>query len=135
MEMEYGSLYQGAARCGRTPNGTDRPMTIAIKSTIVLSALALFLGLAVASPAAWAFADQADSGTYDIDKEDAELGDYFGWNSRADRKDARSGYDLGWTFGFGRPAGSGKGDARIPADAGPSAPVRPANAPDPQEGK
>ena len=96
-------------------------MTIAMKSNIVLSALAVFLGLAVASPAAWAFADQTDSGTYDIDKEDAELGDYSGWNSRADRKDARSGYDLGWTIGLGRPAGTG--DARTPADAGPSAPV------------
>ena len=107
-------------------------MTIAMKSNIVLSALAVFLGLAVASPAAWAFADQTDSGTYDIDKEDAELGDYSGWNSGADRKDARSGYDLGWTIGFGRPAGSGKGDARTPADAGP---VRPANAPGPGDGK
>ena len=96
-------------------------MTIAIKSNIVFSALAVFLGLAVASPAAWAFADQADSWTYDIDKEDAELGDYSGWNSGAGRKDARSGYDLGWTIGLGRPAGTG--DARTPADAGPSAPV------------
>ena len=118
-------------------------MTIAMKSNIVLSALAVFLGLAVASPAAWAFAEQTDSRTYDIDKEDAELGDYSGWNSHADRKDARSGYDLGGTLGFGRPAGrgfgrpagSGKGDARTPADAGPSAPVRPANAPDPGAGK
>ena len=108
-------------------------MTIAMKSNIVLSALAVFLGLAVASPAAWAFADQMDSGTHDIDKEDAELGDYSGWNSRADRKDARSGCDLGWTIG--RPAGSGKGDARTPADAGPSAPVLPATAPDPGDGK
>ena len=107
-------------------------MTIAIKSNIVFSALAVFLGLAVASPVAWAFADQADSWTYDIDKEDAELGDYSGWNSGADRTDARSRYDLGWTIGLGRPAGSGKGDARIPADAGP---VRPATAPDPGDGK
>ncbi len=110
-------------------------MTIAIKSKIVLSALAVFLGLAVASPAAWAFADQMDSGTYDIDKEDAELGDYSGWNSGADRKDARSEYDFGWTIGLGRPAGSGKGDARTSADAGPSAPVLPANAPDPGDGE
>ncbi len=110
-------------------------MTIAIKSNIVLSALAVFLGLAVASPAAWAFADQTNSGTYDIDKEDAELGDYSAWNSRADRKDARPGYDFGWTFGFGRPAGTDKGDARTPADAGPSAPALPANAPDPGTGK
>ena len=118
-------------------------MTIAIKSTIAPAVLAVFLGLAVASPAAWAFAEQTDSGTYDIDKEDAELGDYSGWNSDADRKDARSGYDLGWTLGFGRPAGRGfgrpagrgKGDARTPADAGPSAPVRPANTPDAGEGK
>ncbi|MCH7957528.1 MAG: hypothetical protein IIB63_08245 [Proteobacteria bacterium] len=126
-------------------------MTIAIKSTIAPAVLAVFLGLAVASPAAWAFAEQTDSGTYDIDKEDAELGDYSGWNSDADRKDARSGYDLGWTLGFGRPAGRGfgrpagrgfgrpagrgKGDARTPADAGPSAPVRPANAADPGDGK
>ncbi len=110
-------------------------MTIAIKSIIVLSALAVFLGLAVASPAAWAFADQMDSGTYDIDKEDADLGDYSGWNSDGDQKDTRSGYDLGWTIGLDRPAGSGKGDARTPADAGPSAPVLPANAPDPGDGK
>ena len=110
-------------------------MTIAMKSNIVLSALAVFLGLAVTSPAAWAFADQMDSGTHDIDKEDAELGDYSGWNSRADRKDARSGYDLGWTIGLGRPACTGKGDARTPADAGPSTPVLPANAPDPVDGK
>ncbi len=110
-------------------------MTIAIKCTIVLPALAMILGLAVASPAAWAFTDQTDSATYDIDKEDAELGDYSGWNSHADGKDARSGYDLGWTLGFGRPAGSGTGDAPTPADATPSAPVLPANAPDPQEGK
>ncbi len=110
-------------------------MTIAIKSNIVLSALALFLGLAVASPAAWAFADQTDSGTYDVDKEDAELGDYSAWNSRADGKDARPGHDLGRTFGFGRPAGSDKGDALTPADAGPSAPALPANAPDPGECK
>ncbi len=108
-------------------------MTIAMKSNIVLSALAVFLGLAVASPAAWAFADQMDSGTHDIDKEDAELGDYSGWNAGADRKDARSGCELGWTIG--RPAGSGKGDARTPADAGPSAPVLPATAPDPGDGK
>ncbi len=110
-------------------------MTIAIKSNIVLLALAVFLGLAATSPVAWAFANQANSWTYDIDKEDAELGDYSGWNSGADRKDARSGYDLGWTFGLGRPAGSGKGDARTPADAGPSAPVLPATAPDPGDGK
>ncbi len=110
-------------------------MTIAIKSNIVLSALAVFLGLAVASPVAWAFADQANSWTYDIDKEDAELGDYSAWNSRADRKDARSGYDFGRTFGYGWPAGTEKGDARTPADAEPSAPVLPANAPDPEEGK
>ena len=106
-------------------------MTIAIKSNIVFSALAVFLGLAVASPAAWAFADQADSWTYDIDKEDAELGDYSGWNSRPDRKDA--GYDLGWTFGFGRPAGSGEEDAKAPAGSAP--PVLPVDAPDPEEGK
>ncbi len=110
-------------------------MTNALKSTIVLSALAVFLGLAGASPVAWAFADQTDRWTYDIDKEDAELGDYSAWNSRADSKDGRSGYDLGRTFGFGRPAGSGKGDGRTPADAGPSAPLLPTNAPDPQEGK
>ena len=118
-------------------------MTIAFKSTIAPAILAVVLGLAAASPAARAFADQANSWTYDIDKEDAELGDYSGWNSHADRKDARSGYDLGGTLGFGRPAGrgfgrpagSGKGDARTPADAGPSAPVRPANAPDPGDGK
>ena len=110
-------------------------MTIAIKSTILLSALAVFLGLAVASPAAWAFADRMDSWTYDIDKEDAELGDYSSWNSHADGKDARSGYDLGWTLGSGRPAGAGKGDAPTPADAGPSAPALPANAPDPGAGK
>ncbi len=110
-------------------------MTLAIKSPIVLSALAVFLGLAVASPAAWAFADQTDSATYDIDKEDAELGDYSAWNSRADGKDARSGYDLGWTFGFGRPAGSGEEDAKAPANAGPSAPVLPVDAADPEEGK
>ncbi len=108
-------------------------MTIAIKSNIVLSALAVFLGLAAASPAARASADQTDRWTYDIDKEDAEIGDYSGWNSGADGNDARSGYDLGWTIG--RPAGTGKGDARTPADAGPSAPVLPANAADPQEGK
>ncbi len=70
-------------------------MTIAFKSTIAPAALAVFLGLAVASPVAWAFADQANSWTYDIDKEDAELGDYSGWNSLADRMDARSGYDFG----------------------------------------
>ncbi len=108
-------------------------MTIAIKSNIVLSALAVFLGLAVASPAAWAFADQTDSGTYDIDKEDAELGDYSAWNSRADKKDARPGHDLGRTFGFGRPAGSGEEDAKTPAGSAP--PVLPVDAPDPQEGK
>lgn len=110
-------------------------MTLAIKSPIVLSALAVLLGLAVASPAAWAFTDQTDSATYDIDKEDAELGDYSAWNSRTDGKDARPGYDLGWTLGFGRPAGSGTGAAPTPADAGPSAPVRPANAADPGDGK
>ena len=110
-------------------------MTLAIKSPIVLSALAVLLGLAVASPAAWAFTDQTDSATYDIDKEDAELGDYSAWNSRTDGKDARPGYDLGWTLGFGRPAGSGTGAAPAPADAGPSAPIRPANAADPGDGK
>ena len=108
-------------------------MTIAIKSNIVLSALAVFLGLAVASPAAWAFPDQTNSRTYDLDKEDAELGDYSGWNSRADRKDARSGYDLGLTLGVGRPAGSGEEDAKTPADAAP--PVLPVDAADPQKGK
>ncbi len=133
MEMEFGSLYQGATRRGRTPNGTDRPMTIAIKSNIVLSALVVFLGLAVASPAAWAFTDQTDIRTTDIDKEDAELGDYSAWNSGADRKDARSEYDLGWTFGFGRPAGSGEEDAKAPAGSAP--PVLPVDAPDPEEGK
>lgn len=110
-------------------------MTIAIKSTIAPAVLAVFLGLAVASPAAWAFAEQTDSRTYDIDKEDAELGDYSAWNSRAAGKDAWSGYDLGWTLGFGRPDGRGTGDAPAPADAGPSAPVRPANAADPGDGK
>ncbi len=108
-------------------------MTIAIKSNIVLSALAVILGLAVASPVARAFAGQADSRTYDIDKEDAELGDYSAWNSRADSKDARSGYDLGRTFGIGRPAGSGEEDAKTPAGSAP--PVLPVDAPDPHEGK
>ena len=108
-------------------------MTIAIKSNIVLSALAVFLGLAVASPATWAFADQANGRTYDIDKEDAELGDYSGWNSRADRRDARPGYDRGWTFGCDRPAGSGEEDAKAPAGSAP--PVLPIDAADAQEGK
>ncbi len=110
-------------------------MTIAIKSNIVLSALAVFLGLAVASPAAWAFADQTDSGTHDIDKEDAELGDYSGWNSDGDQMDTRSGGRFGGSADVARPAGTDKGDARTPADAGPSAPALPVDAPDPQEGK
>ncbi len=136
MEMQYRSLTGSAKTVTATaPNGTDRPMTIAIKSRMVLSAVAVFLGLAVASPAAWAFADQTDSGTHDIDKEDAELGDYSAWTSRADGKDTRSGVDLGWTIGPGRPAGTGKGDARTPADAGPSAPGLPANPPEPGDGK
>ncbi len=108
-------------------------MTIAIKSTIAPAVLAVFLGLAVASPAAWAFADQTDSGTYDIDKEDAELGDYSGWNSGADRKDARSGYDLGWTFGFGRPAGSGQDDGQTPANSGRSGPIPPVGSSQPKD--
>ena len=87
-------------------------MTIAIKSIIVLSALAVFLGLAVASPVAWAFADQANSRTYDIDKEDAELGDYFGWNSDGDQKDTRSGGRSGGSADVARPAGIGKKDVQ-----------------------
>ncbi len=134
MEMEYGSLKCSAKTVtAAAPNGTDRPMTIAMKSNIVLSALAVFLGLAVASPVAWAFTDQMDGGTHDIDKEDAELGDYSGWNSGADRKDARSGYEFGWTLGPCRPPGSGKEDAKAPAGSAP--PALPADAPDPQEGK
>ncbi len=87
-------------------------MTIAIKSRMVLSALAVFLGLAVASPAAWAFADQTNSRTYDIDKEDAELGDYSGWNSDGDQMDTRSGGRFGGSADVARPAGSGKKDVR-----------------------
>ncbi len=83
-------------------------MTIAMKSNIVLSALAVFLGLAVASPAAWAFTDQMDSGTYDIDKEDAEMGDYSGWNSDGDQKDTRSGGRFSGSTDVARPAGIGK---------------------------
>jgi len=90
-------------------------MTIAFKSTIAPAVLAVFLGLAAASPAARAFADQTDRWTYDIDKEDAEMGDYSGWNSGADRMDARSGYDFGRTFDCGRPAGSGQDDGQTPA--------------------
>ncbi len=66
-------------------------MSIEFKSTIAPALLAVFLGLAVTSPVARAFADQTDRYTYDIDKEDAEMGDYSGWNSVADRMDARSG--------------------------------------------
>ncbi len=108
-------------------------MTIAFKSTIALSALAVSLGLAAAAPAARAFADQTDRWTYDIDKEDAEQGDYSGWNSGADGNDPRSGYDFGWTLGSGRPAGSGEEDAKAPAGSAP--PVLPVDAPDPREGK
>ncbi len=85
-------------------------MTIAIKSNIVLSALAVFLNLAFVSPAAWAFADQMDSGTYDIDKEDAEMGDYSGWNSDGDQKDTRSGGRFSGSTDVARPAGIGKKD-------------------------
>jgi hypothetical protein len=98
-------------------------MTVAFKSTIALSALAVFLGLAAATPAAQAFADQTDRWTYDIDKEDAEMGDYSGWNSGADRMDARSGYDFGRTFGYDRPAGSGQDDGQTPANSGRSGPI------------
>ncbi len=70
-------------------------MTIAFKSTIAPALLAVFLGLAATSPVARAFADQTDRWTYDIDKEDAEMGDYSGWNSGADRMDDRSGYNFG----------------------------------------
>ncbi len=89
-------------------------MSIAFKSTIAPAVLAVFLGLAAASPAARAFADQTDRWTYEIDKEDAEMGDYSGWNSGADRMDARCGYDFGRTFGCGRPAGSGQDDRQTP---------------------
>ncbi len=108
-------------------------MTITLKSIIALSALAVFLGLAAASPAARAFADQTGRWTYDIDKEDAEVGDYFGWNSGADGNDRRSRYNFGWTLDSGRPAGSGQGDGQTPANSAP--PILPADAPDPQEGK
>ena len=108
-------------------------MTIAIKSNIVLSTLAVFLGLAAASPAARAFADQTDRWTYDIDKEDSEMGDYSGWNSGADRMDARSGYDFGRTFGYGRSAGSGQDDGQTPANSGRSAPILPVGSPQPKD--
>ncbi len=109
MEMEYRSLTGGAKTVtANAPNGTDRPMTIAIKSRIVLSALAVFLCLAVAFPAAWAFADQANNWTNDIDKEDAELGDYSGWNSDGDQKDTRSGGRFSGSADVPRPAGIGK---------------------------
>ncbi len=87
-------------------------MTIAIKSTIVLSALAVFLGLAVASPAASAFADQANNWTDDIDKEDAELGDYFGWYFDGGQKDTRSGGRFGGCADVARPAGIGEKDVQ-----------------------
>ncbi len=100
-------------------------MSIAFKSTIAPAVLAVFLGLAAASAAARAFVDQTDRYTYDIDKEDAEMGDYSGWNSGADDKDAQSGYDFGWTFGYGRPAGSGQDDGQTPANSGRSGPILP----------
>ena len=108
-------------------------MTITLKSNIALSALAVFLGLAAASPAALAFADQTDRWTYDIDKEDAELGDYSGWNSGADRMDARSGYDFGRTFGYGRPAGRGQDDGQTPANSGRSGPIPPVGSSQPKD--
>ncbi len=100
-------------------------MTIAFKTIIAPAVLAAFLGLAATSPVARAFADQTDRWTYDIDKEDAELGDYSGWNSGADRMDARSGYDFGQTFGYGRSAGSGQDDGQTPANSGRSGPILP----------
>ncbi len=106
-------------------------MTITLKSIIALSALAVFLGLAAASPATLAFADQTDRWTYDIDKEDAELGDYFGWNSGADEKDAQSGDNFGWTLGSGRPAGNGQGDGQTPANSAP--PILPVNSSQPED--
>ena len=108
-------------------------MTIAFKSTIAPAILAVFLGLAAASPAARAFADQTDHWTYDIDKEDAEIGDYSGWNSGADKMDARSGYDFGRIFGRGRPAGSGQDDGQTPANSGRSGPIPPVGSSQPKD--
>ena len=108
-------------------------MSIAFKSTIAPAILALFLGLAAASAAARASADQTDRWTYDIDKEDAEMGDYSGWNSGADRMDARSGYDFGRTFGCGRPAGSGQDDGQTPANSGRSGPIPPVGSSQPKD--
>ena len=108
-------------------------MSIAFKSTIAPAILALFLGLAAASAAARASADQTDRWTYDIDKEDAEMGDYSGWNSGADRMDARSGYDFGRTFGCSRPAGSGQDDGQTPANSGRSGPIPPVGSSQPKD--
>ncbi len=108
-------------------------MSIAFKSTIAPAILAVFLGLAAASPASRASADQTDRWTYDIDKEDAEMGDYSGWNSGADRMDARSGYDFGRTFGYGRPAGNGQDDEQTPANSGRSGPIPPVGSSQPKD--
>ncbi len=108
-------------------------MTITFKSTIAPAILAVFLGLAAASPAARASADQTDRWTDVIDKEDAEMGDYSGWNSGADRMDARSGYDFGRTFGCSRPAGSGQDDGHTPANSGRSGPIPPVGSSQPKD--
>ena len=108
-------------------------MTIAFKTIVAPALLTVFLGLAATSPVARAFADQTDRRTYDIDKEDAELGDYSGWNSGADRMNARSGYDFGRTFGFGRSAGSRQDDVQTPANSGRSGPILPVGSSQPKD--
>ena len=66
-------------------------MTVNAKTIAIMAALAAVLGLGVAT----LFNDAACAGppeyVYDIDKEDAQFGDYSGWNGDLEAEDARAG--------------------------------------------
>lgn len=105
-------------------------MTRTPKCIIAAAIVATVLGLGPAS--ALAFTARNDVWTYDIDKEDAELGDYSGWTpdaaAGAGTKEEQPQGDAGWFSGFGGPPGDGENGAQNPAGSGGDGTILPVNA-------
>ncbi len=69
-------------------------MTSSVKTMAIMVALATILGLGAGSLFNGAASARPREYVYDIDKEDAQFGDYSGWNGDLEAEDARAGIPL-----------------------------------------
>ena len=66
-------------------------MTSSVKTMAIMVALAAILGLGAGSLFNGEASARPREFVYDIDKEDAQFGDYAGWNGDLEEEDARFG--------------------------------------------